>query len=169
MGNYFSSNKVNASHHLINTDNKITILVDTASIDIPVSQSDKTNIVGGEADADVNEPENPDVVEPEPVDDVVESNVSNDDVVESNVSNDDVVESNVSNDDVVESVVSSDESVDYNVSSGDSAKSEPVDVMKSEESSDDVEQQGGDSESSLENTTRVNKPKNRRRNKRTKN
>jgi hypothetical protein len=135
MGNYFSSNKVNANQHLINTDNKITILVDNTSIDVPVSQPDKANVVGGEADANVTEPEIVDVVEdkPEPGDEVVEPEVAN--VLEGG----EVAEADVS------------------------SKSESSEVVG------DLEQQGGDSESSVENTTRINKPKNRRKNKRSKN
>jgi hypothetical protein len=149
MGNYFSSNKVNANQHLINTDNKITILVDNTSIDVPVSQPDKANVVGGEADANVTEPEIVDVVEdkPEPGDEVVEPEVAN--VLEGG----EVAEADVS------SKSESSEVAEADVSS----KSESSEVVG------DLEQQGGDSESSVENTTRINKPKNRRKNKRSKN
>ena len=116
MGNYFTSNKVNANQHLINTDNKITILVDKNSIDIPVSQTDNTNIVAGQADANnVNEPEK------------VGGGESSE-------------------------VVEADERTNSDIEVG-----------------GDVEQQGGDSETSVENTPRVNKPRNRRKNKRPKN
>lgn len=132
MGNYFTSNKVNANQHLINTDNKITILVDITSIDVPVSQTDKTDIiVGGEADAKVTEPE---------IIDVVENKSELGEVAEPEAG-------------------------------GEVAEPE-VDVSSKSESSKDVgdlEQQGGDSELSVENNTRINKPKNRRKNKRPKN
>ena len=136
MGNYFTSNKVNANQHLINTDNKITILVDKNSIDTPVSQTDNTNIVAGQADAN-------NVKEPEKVGGGESSEV-----------------------------VQADErtnSGDIEVGGGES--SEVVEPDERTNSGDievggDVEQQGGDSETSVENTPRVNKPRNRRKNKR---
>ena len=158
MGNYFTSNKVNADQHLINTDNKITILVDKTSIILPVSQTDKTNIVTGGADANVSVPDNFDVV------DVVYNSDDNKLGGESS----EVVEENERTNSDDSEVVEAVERTNFD----DNEVVEEDERTNSDDSNkviEDVEQQGGDSETSVENTTRLDKPKNRRKNKRSKN